>query len=212
MSTTEHWETVYQSRREDDLGWFEPVPSTLEDVLELATDPSARIVDVGAGASRLADELIGRGYADVTLVDLSQEALDRVRERLADSGRPTPTTIVADATEVDLDGEIDLWHDRAVFHFLVDDADRAAYVDAADRSVAPGGAVVVAAFAPDGPETCAGLPVERYDADRLTTEFARRFVSEGCRRHRGTDRAGDVRPYTICRFRKQGDRDVRSTS
>ena len=210
MSTTDHWDDVYRSRPEEDLGWYEPVPSTLPDVLEFAHDRSARIVDVGAGASRLADELIDRGYEAVTLVDVSDAAFDRVRQRLAARGLPEPTIVVADATGLDLGGEIDLWHDRAVFHFLTDADARVAYVDAADRSVGPGGAVVVAAFAPDGPESCAGLPVERYDADRLTAEFSRRFASAGCRHHRGTDTDGDVRPYTICRFRKRGDRDVRS--
>ena len=102
MSTTDHWDDVYRSRPEEDLGWYEPVPSTLPDVLEFAHDRSARIVDVGAGASRLADELIDRGYEAVTLVDVSDAAFDRVRQRLAARGLPEPTIVVADATGLDL--------------------------------------------------------------------------------------------------------------
>lgn len=201
-ATAAHWDAIYASRPADSVGWYESVPSTLDDVLAAASSLDAKIVDVGAGASLLADELLARGYDNLLLVDVSAAAFDHVRARIAAAGRAMPPTLVADVTTLDLNETVDVWHDRAVFHFLTEQDQRAAYLDAADRSVRPGGSVVVSAFSADGPPQCAGLPVAHYAPDELGAVFADRFVAPECRRHQGAGGDGDTRPYSICRFRK----------
>lgn len=205
-SDAAHWDGVYRTRSETEVGWYETRPTTLLDVLELAPRPGARILDVGAGAGRLVDELFRRGYPDVTLVDVSPAAFEHTAARLKAAGLPSPELVVADVRDLDFDGAIDLWHDRAVFHFLLDDEDRQAYVRAAARSLRVGGGLVIAAFAHDGPDSCAGLPVCRYDAHELTALFDADFELVNCRTTRSLDPAGDSRPYVICRFHKRATR------
>lgn len=205
-SDAEHWDGVYRTRSATEVGWYEARPSTLADVLELAPDRDARIVDVGAGEGRLVDELHRRGYSAVTLLDLSATALEHVTARLQAAGLPAADVVVADARDVDFDGTVDLWHDRAVFHFLVTEDDQRAYVAAAARSIRTGGGLVVATFAPDGPDSCAGLPVCRYDAHGLAARFDPEFELVNCRTTRHAGRSGDRRPYVICRFRKRAPR------
>ena len=134
----------------------------------------SRIVDIGGGASRLVDHLLDEGYTDVTVVDVSAAGLDLARARLEDRAGSV-TWCVADAREVRLPEEVDVWHDRAVFHFLTEEADRAGYLDSVRRALRAGGHVVVATFGPGGPERCSGLPVERYDADKLARVFGPEF-------------------------------------
>ncbi len=132
------------------------------------------MVSVGAGDSLLIDDLVAHGYTDVIAVDISAEALERLVERLGPQASVL-TTIVADVRRLTLPRPVDVWHDRAVFHFLTDPGDRRDYVARATDAVRPGGHVVIATFALDGPEQCSGLPVARYDADLLAAEFAPAF-------------------------------------
>ncbi len=136
---------------------------------------SARIIDVGAGESTLVDDLITEGYLNLTVLDISQTALDVARERLGPQGS-TVAWKQADITKVELPAQrFDVWHDRAVFHFLTDAEQRLAYVRTVMRSVKPGGYVIVATFGPQGPERCSGLSVMRYDAESLHHEFGKTF-------------------------------------
>jgi SAM-dependent methyltransferase len=134
--------------------------------------PSSVVVSVGAGDSLLIADLVAHGYTDLIAVDISAEALERLVERL---GPLVLTTIVADVRRLALPRPVDVWHDRAVFHFLTETDDRRDYVARATEAVRPGGHVVIATFALDGPEQCSGLPVARYDADLLAAEFAPAF-------------------------------------
>lgn len=133
------------------------------------------VVDIGGGASRLVDFLLDDGYTNVTVVDVSAAALDLARARLGDRAESVKWC-VADAREVHLPGEVDVWHDRAVFHFLTEDADRASYLASVRRTLRIGGHVVIATFGLGGPERCSGLPVERYDADKLSRVFGPEFA------------------------------------
>lgn len=133
--------------------------------------PSDRVVVIGAGTTPLVAELLAAGYRGIEAVDISSQALVQLGERLGDHLDHVMTT-VADACEVAFDHPVDVWHDRAVFHFLIEPLDRRRYVDRATAAVRPGGHVVIGTFSPDGPEQCSGLPVAHHDASSLAAEFS----------------------------------------
>jgi SAM-dependent methyltransferase len=176
MDAVRHWETVYTTKRPEEVSWYR---AHLDLSLRLITtaDPStaARIIDVGGGESTLVDDLVAYGYRDVTVFDLSSTALAVSKQRLgAHAG--SVTWAQGDVTTYPLPRHaFDVWHDRAVFHFLTDARDRAAYVNQAAHAVKIGGHVIVATFGPEGPLTCSGLDVARYDADALHRQFGTRF-------------------------------------
>ena len=208
MGTAGHWDELFSDRPSRSFGWYEDEPSTLVDVLALS-EPSDSVIDVGAGTSFLVDRLLDRGYGDITLVDLAPSALDEVARRLEGDARADGVDMSA-CDVADLGGHRtwNVWHDRAVFHFMVEPAQRAAYLAALDRSLAPDGVAVIATFAPDGPGSCAGLPVERYDAAGLADVFAGVLEPLECRVKAVTDDDLDRRPYTICRFRRSATRST----
>lgn len=169
----EHWEGVYGRRPPEELSWFEPEPAaSLAMIEQLSLPLDAAIVDVGGGASRLAEELLRRGYSDITVVDIAAEALERAKDGFAGADRIR--WIPADVRNHDFGRRFALWHDRAVFHFMVSEPDRRAYLDAVERSVAPGGDLILATFGPEGPRRCSGLPVVRYSADALAAAVGER--------------------------------------
>ena len=194
MSAEDHWDTVYEGQPTEALGWYEPEPSTLALVTAHST-PDSSVIDVGGGDSRLVAELLDRGYHDLTVLDVSAVALGRARDRLGPNARRVDW-VHADVLSFVAERTWDLWHDRAVFHFLTTDDERAAYRAAATRAIAPAGRLVVAAFSTDGPEQCAGLPVRRFDVDSLPAEFAPDFepVAVGPVTPSRPDE-GDQRPY-----------------
>jgi SAM-dependent methyltransferase len=177
MDVRGHWESVYASKSDAEVSWTEAEPeASLAMIAEAGPVAGARVIDVGGGASPLAGRLVDAGYI-VTVLDVSEAALARSRERLGARGDAVRWVVadVTDAPPTDL-GTFDLWHDRAVFHFLTEPTDRAAYVTLLSRSVRVGGHVVIATFAPDGPEQCSGLPVCRYNGDALAAELGARFT------------------------------------
>lgn len=190
----QHWDDIYRTKKSEDLGWYEPLPSTLA-LVQRFSSPSDPVIDIGGGDSRMVDELTEAGYGDLTVLDVSDSALTRARSRLGSAGRSV-SWVRADVTRWEPARTWALWHDRAVFHFLTEEEDRRAYVDIARQAVAPGGHLVVATFALDGPDQCAGLPVERYDAEGLASAFGAsfRFV-EHTTEHRQDTSVGDSRPY-----------------
>jgi SAM-dependent methyltransferase len=179
IATERHWEHVHETKAPEETSWFEPSPeSSLRLIEALELDPAAAIVDVGGGASRLAARLLDRGFADLTVTDISAAALARAQADLGERAADVAWA-VGDIRSQDLGRRFDLWHDRAVFHFQVDPADRLAYVDRLRRGVAPGGHAIIATFGPDGPTSCSGLPVRRYGADELAAELGEGLQLEG---------------------------------
>lgn len=177
MDMQAHWSRVYQTKAVDDVSWYQATPHVSLDLLRRAgATPTSRVIDVGAGASTLVDHVLAGGLGQVTLLDIAPESFDAVRSRLG--GRaPSVTFIAGDVTRVELPAEVyDIWHDRAVFHFLRDPVQRAAYVASVRRALKPGGIVIMATFALDGPQQCSGLDVLRYDAAGLQREFGPSFV------------------------------------
>jgi ubiquinone/menaquinone biosynthesis C-methylase UbiE len=161
------------------LSWYQPKPrQSLELLDQLGVGPSTAIIDVGGGASTLVDALLDRHLAKITVLDISGTALEHARARLGQRNTAV-VWIEADITHVDLgEDAYDVWHDRAVFHFLTDAEDRRRYVDAASRALRQGGAALIATFSPHGPTRCSGLDVIRYDAESLAREFGSEFVLE----------------------------------
>lgn len=175
-NSQDHWESVYQSKQPDAVSWFqEHATRSLEIIRSIGGSKAASVLDVGGGASTLVDDLLSEGFQHVSVLDLSKSALDVARKRLGPLGDQVDW-IAGDIRTVDLPEQaFDIWHDRAVFHFLTEIADRQAYVRQVMKAVKPGGHVIVATFAPDGPEQCSGLPVARYAPEQLHGEFGPSF-------------------------------------
>ncbi len=172
MSRKSHWENVYATKAVNEVSWFREHLSTSLELIRLAGLPSSvKIIDVGGGASTLVDDLLGMGFQNMTVLDVSAAALENAKQRLGDKSNRV-TWIEADVTEAPFPGShYDLWHDRAVFHFLIDPEKRAAYVAAATHALKTGGYLILATFAANGPAKCSGLPVARYGAEELARQF-----------------------------------------
>jgi SAM-dependent methyltransferase len=163
----EHWDRVFREKADDETSWYEPTPDQSLSMLDrLAVGPDASVVDVGAGRSRIVDALVSRGHDDVSVLDVSAESLARSQRRLGERAEQVEW-IVADVRTWQPHRRYDVWHDRAVFHFLTEPDDRAAYRDVLRSALTPGGVLIVATFAPSGPTHCSGLPVTRYGPDDL---------------------------------------------
>jgi SAM-dependent methyltransferase len=169
-----HWQSVYSTKSENAVSWFEENPAHSLDLISRAgIGQDAAVVDVGGGASRLVDALVARHQAHVSVVDLSSAAFDISRARLPSSANVE--WIVSDITKWRPDRSYDLWHDRAAFHFLTDASEQAAYVKVMSSALKPGGIAIIGTFAPSGPEKCSGLPVARHDASSLSKIFGPQF-------------------------------------
>ncbi|OYW14753.1 MAG: SAM-dependent methyltransferase [Hydrogenophilales bacterium 12-64-6] len=182
----QHWENVYRGKTADQVGWFQPHAASSLRLIEANADKDAHIIDVGGGASVLVDDLLDAGYRNLTVLDLAARA-------------QSVQWIVADITRAELPAaRYDVWHDRAVFHFLTDPADRARYVAQVLASVKPGGHVIVAAFGPGGPLQCSGLDVVRYAPDSLHAEFGAPFRLLGHETEIHHTPAGKEQEFVYC--------------
>jgi 2-polyprenyl-3-methyl-5-hydroxy-6-metoxy-1,4-benzoquinol methylase len=179
-----HWQNVYLSKGEQQVSWtqFDPQPS-LGLIEKFAKDRDASIVDIGGGASRLVDALLTRGFSAITVLDLSEAALQSAKARLGGQGASVQW-VAADATSWQPPQPFEIWHDRAAFHFLVEARDRAAYIERLRTGVKAGGHAIIATFAPDGPEKCSGLPVQRYDPESLSKTIGSAFEPVEHQSHR----------------------------
>ncbi len=176
MDSRTHWEAVYQTKAPDAVSWYSPhLETSVRLIRQAAPNKDASIIDVGGGEATLVDDLLARGYQRISVLDISRAAIAVAQERLgADAARVN--WLVGNITQVALPpAQYDVWHDRAVFHFLTSEAQRAAYVAQVARAVKRGGHVIVATFGPQGPEKCSGLEVVRYDPSSLHGEFGARF-------------------------------------
>lgn len=203
MPSKSHWEQVYASKSPTEVSWFQPrAERSLRLIQEAGMAAPVRIIDVGGGASTLVDDLLDAGYGEVTVLDLSAHALAAAQSRLGVRAREV-RWIEANVLEAALPRHgFDVWHDRAVFHFLTDPADRHAYVRQVLHAVRPGGLVIVATFAPDGPERCSGLPVVRYDPEGLHAEFGAPFSLLRHEREAHHTPTGKVQQFIYCMCRR----------
>lgn len=203
MDRKQHWEQVYATKAPDSVSWFqEHAKHSLRIIQNTGLDKQAAIIDIGGGASTLVDDLLAEGYTDLTVLDLSATALAVARQRLGKSA-DSVHWLEGDITRIELPiHRFDIWHDRAVFHFLTDPADRRAYVEQVMRTVRPGGHVIVATFAEDGPEKCSGLPAMRYRPESLHAEFGDTFLLAGHEKESHQTPFGTVQQFVYCYCRK----------
>ncbi len=212
MDPKAHWDAVYRTKQPTEVSWYRRhLQVSLGLIADAAPSRDAHVIDVGGGESTLVDDLLARGYRNVSVLDISATAIEVARRRLG-----------ADADRVEwLCGDVrtlafarhryDVWHDRAVFHFLTDEHDRRAYVRQVAHAVKPGGFVIVATFGPEGPTKCSGLAVERYDAQRLHDEFGTRFelVKHLTELHHTPAGAVQQFIYCYCSVAEDADAEVR---
>jgi SAM-dependent methyltransferase len=197
-----HWDNVYRTKREDEVSWFQASPTiSLDLVHSTGIGRDASIIDIGGGASRLVDALLEEGFANLSVLDLSDQSMAKARARLGARAAGV-TWIAADVTTWQPTGTYDLWHDRAAFHFLTAPDDRAAYADRVLRAVRPSGHVIIGTFAPDGPERCSGLPVARHDAESIRAVLGPAFELIETRRHDHQTPMGGSQKFQFSRFRR----------
>lgn len=206
MSLTEHWNTAYETREEEKLGWFEASPEkSLELIHALNLDKNAHILDAGSGASRIIDALLSEAYTNITATDLSASGLMVTKERLG-SAADSVNFVVDDLSKSkyipELD-DIDLWHDRAVLHFLVDEDDQKAYSELVNTKVKSGGYVIIAVFAPGGAKKCNGLDIKQYGSEDIQSLLGSDFTLEKAEAYTFYNPNGDPRPYTYTVFKKK---------
>jgi len=196
-----HWDRVYTTRAPESVSWFQPSPDrSLKMVEATGAGAGARIVDIGGGASSLVDRLLERGF-QVTVLDVAEPALETVRRRLGDRAQAVDWQ-VADITRWRPAKGYDVWHDRAVFHFLTEAPDRRRYVSALQAALKPGGWAILATFAEDGPERCSGLPVRRYSPAALASELGEGFELIEHDRENHVTPGGGEQVFTWTLFRK----------
>lgn len=204
MQSKEHWERVYATKPVDGVSWFqEHAEQSLRLIQDTGVPLTASVIDVGGGASTLVDDLLLSGYSSLAVLDLSAAALAAAQKRLGASSDAV-SWIEADVTRAALPVQAyDVWHDRAVFHFLTSANDRHAYVETVLRAVKPGGHVIVATFAEDGPTQCSGLPVMRYAATDLHAEFGAPFALLRHEKEEHRTPTGAVQKFIYCYCRKR---------
>ncbi len=195
MDRTQHWENVYQTKNATEVSWYEPDPKqSLDLILQVAGDSRGRVLDVGGGQSFIVDRLLHAGFEHVAVLDISQTAIEATKARLGERASQVEW-IVADVTQRDAIGEFDVWHDRAVFHFLTDPNDRRHYVDLLKRSMPIGGHFIVGTFAKGGPEKCSGLQICQYDAASMQEELGTSFEPLKCSEYLHTTPSGKPQQF-----------------
>lgn len=207
MTTKSHWESVYETKAADAVSWYAPhLNASLRYIRRAAPAQDAAIIDVGGGESTLVDDLLAAGYGKLTVLDISATALDATRRRLGTAGASV-TWLAADVLNADLPyAAFDVWHDRAVFHFLTRDDQRQRYVEQALKALKPGGFAIVGTFGPQGPDKCSGLPVSRYSAGELHDTFGEPFQLLDSSVEQHTTPWGTRQQFVYCFCRRAASR------
>jgi trans-aconitate methyltransferase len=204
FDATSHWQGVYATKPETGVSWYQETPSPSLELLEaVGATPESGIVDIGGGASVLADRLLALGYRDLSVLDISEAALAAARKRIGPQAGGIDW-IAADVTTWRPARTYDVWHDRAAFHFLTGGKDREAYVGCLRAALRAGGHAIIGTFAPDGPEKCSGLTVRRYDAGSLADELGAGFRLVDSRRHDHVTPWGAIQHFHFGTFRREG--------
>jgi 2-polyprenyl-3-methyl-5-hydroxy-6-metoxy-1,4-benzoquinol methylase len=200
-SKQRHWETIYRTKAEDELSWHQGVPTLSLRLILGVADRNSRIIDVGGGTSTLASRLAENSRRSVTVIDIADEVIQSIQSGSGVAVRGVHR-VRADLTRVEKLGTFDIWHDRAVFHFMTEPIERRAYVDLARRTLRIGGYAILSTFALDGPATCSGLAVERYNAAKLAAEFSKGFALVRRVREIHTTPWGTTQPFEYVILRR----------
>lgn len=202
VNRKQHWERVYSDKSAQEVSWYQAQPdASLQMIRRAATGKTASLIDIGGGASRLVDCLLEQGYRDLTVLDISANALEQARDRLGPQASRVQW-VEADVTAFEPARTWKIWHDRAAFHFLTDAADRKRYLTVLNRALDEDGQVIIAAFAIDGPRKCSGLEVERYDAAKLAATLGPGFTLEESGSEIHVTPAGGDQRFGFHRFRR----------
>lgn len=199
----EHWDHIYQHKNEAERSWFQTYPQTSVSLIEschLSSD--APILDAGGGDSHLVDALLEKGFSNIWVMDISNEAIEKAKVRL---GRKAELVhwVNCDILEFKPTIKFDLWHDRAAFHFLNDEDEIARYIALADKSIADNGNLIMATFSKDGPLKCSGLNVHQYSEESLSEKFSGRFQKISCLTENHITPFHTVQNFLFCKFKKK---------
>ena len=200
----DHWDSVYTTKAATSVSWFQPHAAlSLDFIVAASPNHDRSVIDVGGGASTLIDDLLARNYRDITVLDISRAALETAQARLGGAAERV-AWVVADIARWSPARTWDIWHDRAVFHFLTDPPQQDAYIAALTRGTLAGATVIMATFAPDGPEKCSGLPVQRYDPESLARRLGAAFTLSGQARETHVTPWGSDQRFSYAVFKRAG--------
>jgi 2-polyprenyl-3-methyl-5-hydroxy-6-metoxy-1,4-benzoquinol methylase len=199
----EHWETIYQTKQLKDVSWYQPVPETSLDFLRQFDLPkTAKIIDVGGGDSLFVDYLLELGYTDVSVLDISEKALERAKERLGEKARLVKW-IVSDVSTFEPQEHYDFWHDRAVFHFLTEEQDIENYMNVLAKGIKTDGILVMGTFSETGPTKCSGIPIKQYSEKSMTEQLGGIFDKIRCLTVDHTTPFDTIQHFVFCGFRRK---------
>jgi len=197
-----HWETIYQTKELKDVSWFQPTPETSLDFFkQFNVQKSAKVIDIGGGDSLLVDHLLDLGYQHISVLDISEAAIDRAKQRLGERAKNV-TWIVADAASFKPTENYDFWHDRAAFHFLTDENEISNYLETARQSISPGGVLVIGTFSEHGPKKCSGIEIKQYSEETMTNRLQRFFEKIKCITVDHKTPFDTIQNFVFCSFRK----------
>lgn len=198
----DHWNKVYETKKPTEVSWYEPMPEvSLTYITDCKLEKDAAIIDIGGGDSFLAEFLLAQGFTDITVVDISEKAIERAKERLGEKADEV-NWIVADVSKFQPERQYDLWHDRAVFHFLTEESQIENYLLNAKEAVKPGGFVVMGTFSENGPTKCSGLEIKQYSISQMQELFSEGFSTLSCKNIDHQTPSGGIQNFTFCSFRK----------
>ncbi|HEY9002233.1 MAG TPA: class I SAM-dependent methyltransferase [Mucilaginibacter sp.] len=199
----QHWEDVYQTKQLTEVSWYEPIPETSLSIIKLfKLKKDAAIIDIGGGDSLLVDYLLMLGYTDITVLDISSNAIERAKERLGEKAQQV-RWIVKDVTDFNPDQKYGLWHDRATFHFLINKEEQNRYLEIVHRYLTPDGYMVLSTFSEEGPEKCSGLPVQQYSENSLPDLFAKYFEKIKCFTKMHITPFHAIQSFVFCSFKNK---------
>ncbi len=198
----QHWENIYQAKKLSEVSWYQPTPATsLAFFKEFKVPLTAKIIDIGGGDSLLVDHLLNLGYKDITVLDISETAIERAKTRLGDRAQQV-TWIVADATTFQPTQKYDFWHDRAAFHFLTSDNDIDAYLETVQQNLRPNGILVIGTFSENGPKKCSGIDIHQYSERSMIARLQKFFTKIKCSTVDHTTPSGTIQNFIFCSFKK----------
>lgn len=199
----QHWEKIYSTKNANEVSWYQAVPQTaLHLIEEIQLPRTASIIDIGAGDSRLPDHLLQKGFTHITLLDISENAINKSKARLGEKASCIQW-IVADVLQADLPATYDCWYDRAAFHFFTSAADIEAYRQKAAAAIKPGGYLIIGGFSEDGPAKCSGIPVTQYAETGLTSLFEPWFEKQSCFHVDHATPFGGLQNFIFCTFKRK---------
>ena len=199
----QHWEEIFQQKTDHQKSWFQPYPSTsIKLIEEINLDKNAAIIDVGGGDSRLIDNLIEKGYTNVTVLDISSNALENAKIRLGDNAKKVKWAI-SNILNFRSDQQFDLWHDRAAFHFITTDKEIEKYVETSYNIITTGGYLIIGTFSEKGPQKCSGLDIKQYSEDSMSARFEETFEKIICLKEDHITPSGNKQNFLFCIFKKR---------